>query len=30
MWAVLCPEVTDPEEGGDSELATWLDSVDSL
>ena len=30
VWAVLCPEVSDPEEGGDAALATWLDSIDGL
>jgi anti-sigma regulatory factor (Ser/Thr protein kinase) len=30
IWAVLCPEVPDPQEGADSAMATWLDAADGL
>lgn len=30
VWAVLCPEAHEPEQGSDAALALWLDSVDGL
>ena len=30
VWAMLCPEVLDPQEGSDAALATWLDQVEGL
>lgn len=30
VWALLCPEVLDPDEGSDASLAMWLDELDGL